>query len=90
MNWFFLEYDENRGSVVDAYVYFERRITNRFSLGVGLERFSLDVDYEDDGLFWELDHIYPGAIFFGTVHFGGRNRQNRNRPVQTSALRSRH
>ena len=89
-DWFLIEYDDNVGSLVDTYVYFERRMSDRFSLGVGLERFVFDVEYEDDGLFWDLEHVYTGAVFFGTLHFGGRGRQTRNQPVQTSARRSRH
>ncbi|MDX2410716.1 MAG: hypothetical protein QNK16_01655 [Woeseiaceae bacterium] len=61
---FALKYDNIDGSLVDLYAGFDYGITDKMSMGIGLNSVALDVDAEKSGFEGGLDWRYAGGLVF--------------------------
>lgn len=66
---FFLNYDSQEGQLNDTHVFVEYRAAEHLSLGGGLNRFSLDLQLNDDGIAWDWSSVYTGAYVYLGLHF---------------------
>jgi len=62
--FFFVEYDNIDGSLVDIYAGFDYSILDNMSLGVGFNSVALNVDATKSGFKGGLDWRYSGALMF--------------------------
>jgi len=62
--FFFVEYDNIDGSLVDIYAGFDYSIFDKMSLGVGFNSVALNVDATKSGFKGGLDWQYSGALAF--------------------------
>jgi hypothetical protein len=66
---FFLSVGDQRGAVTDSSFLFEYQTNSAFGVGVGLNRFTLDVDIVDGDKRWDVQSVYSGAYFYGVYRF---------------------
>lgn len=66
---FFLNRGSQEGQLTDSHIFAEYRSSDRFSLGGGLNRFSLDLQLADDGVSWDWSSVYTGAYLYLGIHF---------------------
>ena len=62
--FFFVEYDNIDGSLVDLYAGFDYSVFDNLSLGIGFNRVSIDVDATKSAFAGSLDWQYSGALVF--------------------------
>ncbi len=62
--FFFVEYDNVDGSLVDIYAGFDYSLLNNISIGIGFNSVTLDVDAIKSGFGGALDWRYSGALVF--------------------------
>ena len=62
--FFFVEYDNIDGSLVDIYAGFDYSILDHLSLGIGFNRVTIDVDATRSSFGGALDWQYSGALAF--------------------------
>jgi len=62
--FFFVEYDNIEGSLVDIYAGLDYSVLDRLSFGAGFNSVTLDVDASKSGFDGALDWKYSGALVF--------------------------
>jgi len=62
--FFFVEYDNIDGSLVDIYAGFDYSILDHLSLGIGFNRVTIDVDATRSSFGGAIDWQYSGALAF--------------------------
>jgi len=67
--FFFLEYDNIDGSLVDLYAGFDYSVLDNLSLGIGFNSVSVDVDATKNAFAGALDWQYSGALVFLKLNF---------------------
>jgi hypothetical protein len=67
--FFFVEYDDVDGSLVDIYAGFDYSILDHLSIGIGFNRVTLDVDATKSSYGGALDWRYSGALAFLKFNF---------------------
>jgi hypothetical protein len=67
--FFFVEYDNIDGSLVDLYAGFDYSVLDNLSLGIGFNSVTLDVDATKSGFSGGLDWQYSGALAFLKFNF---------------------
>lgn len=67
--FFFIEYDNIDGSLVDLYAGFDYRVLDNLSLGIGFNSVNFDVDAAQSGFDGALDWRYSGALVFLKFNF---------------------
>ena len=67
--FFFIEYDNVDGSLVDIYAGFDYSILDHLSLGIGFNRVTIDVDATKSSFGGALDWQYSGALAFLKLDF---------------------
>jgi len=67
--FFFVEYDDVDGSLVDLYAGFDYSILDHLSIGIGFNRVTLNVDATKSDFGGALDWRYSGALAFLKFNF---------------------
>ena len=67
--FFFVEYENIDGSLIDLYAGFDYGINDNMSLGIGFNSVSLDVDAIKSGFKGGLDWKYSGGLVFLKFNF---------------------
>lgn len=62
--FFFVEFDDIDGSLVDIYAGVDYSVTNRMSVGLGVNSVALDVDASKTSFQGSLDWKYTGGLLF--------------------------
>ena len=62
--FFFIEFDDVEGSLVDLYAGVDYGVTDTISVGLGVNSVALDVDASKSGFRGSLDWQYSGALLF--------------------------
>ena len=58
-----------RGAVTDSSFVFEYQTNSAFGFGVGLNRFTLDLDIVDGDKRWDVQSVYSGAYLYVSYKF---------------------
>ena len=66
---FFLSVGDQRGAVTDSSLLFEYQTNSAFAFGVGLNRFSLDLEIVDGDKRWDVQSIYSGVYTYVAYKF---------------------
>ena len=66
---FFLDQGSQEGQLTDTSIIVEYKTSDHFTLGSGLNRFSLDVQLVDNDVLWDWSSVYTGAYFYVGYHF---------------------
>ena len=66
---FLLSVGDSSGAVTDSSFLFEYQTNSAFGVGVGLNRFTLDLDIVDGDKRWDLQSVYSGAYLYGVYRF---------------------
>jgi hypothetical protein len=66
---FFLSVGDQKGAVTDSSFLFEYQTNSAFGFGVGLNRFTLDVDIVDGDKRWDVQSVYSGAYMYVAYKF---------------------
>ena len=66
---FFLSVGDQRGAITDSSLLFEYQTNSAFAFGVGLNRFSLDLEIVDGDKRWDVQSIYSGAYTYVAYKF---------------------
>jgi hypothetical protein len=66
---FFLSVGDQKGAVTDSSFLFEYQTNSAFGVGVGLNRFSLDLDIDDGDKRWDVQSVYGGAYMYVVYKF---------------------
>ncbi len=66
---FFLSVGDQSGAVTDSSFLFEYQTDSAFGLGVGLNRFALDLDIVDGDKRWDVQSVYSGAYMYVAYKF---------------------
>jgi len=67
--FFFIEYDNIDGSLVDLYAGFDYSVLDNLSIGIGVNSVSFDVDATKSGFVGALDWQYSGGLLFLKFNF---------------------
>jgi hypothetical protein len=67
--FFFVEYDNVDGSLVDIYAGFDYSIVDNLSIGIGFNRVTIDIDAAKNRFRGTLDWRYSGALAFLKFNF---------------------
>ena len=67
--FFFVEYDNVDGSLVDLYAGFDYSILDNLSIGIGFNRVTIDIDAAKNRFRGTLDWRYSGALAFLKFNF---------------------
>ena len=67
--FFFVEYDNIDGSLVDIYAGFDYSVLDNLSIGVGFNSVTLNVEAKKGGFDGALDWRYSGALVFVKSNF---------------------
>lgn len=62
--FFFIEYDNVDGSLVDIYAGLDYRVLNNLSIGLGFNSVTIDVDASENNFEGSLDWQYTGGLVF--------------------------
>ena len=62
--FFFIEYEDIDGSLVDLYAGVDYRVLDNMSVGLAVNRVGIDVDSEDENFRGALDWRYTGGLLF--------------------------
>ena len=62
--FFFVEYDNVEGSLVDLYAGVDFSVLDHLSIGLGINTVTLDVDISESGFHGGLDWRYSGGLIF--------------------------
>ena len=66
---FFMSVGEQKGAVTDSTILFEYQTNSAFGFGVGLNRFTLDLDIVDGDKRWDVQSIYSGVYTYVAYKF---------------------
>jgi hypothetical protein len=66
---FFLSAGDQKGAVTDSSILFEYQTNSAFGFGVGLNRFTLDLDIVDGDKRWDVESVYSGAYMYVAYKF---------------------
>ncbi len=73
LDFFYLEYDNFRGRLVDFNLAVEYKIRDQVGIGLGWESFRFEVEAEDKdaplALVGEIDYWYQGIVLYASVYF---------------------
>ena len=75
LDFFWLEYKEYKGSIIDLNIGLEYNIWKHFGLGIGYEFFTIEVSAEGDealiigDLFGSIEYNYSGIQLYGKLYF---------------------
>ena len=68
-NVFLLSRGDQRGAITDSSFVFEYQTNSAFGFGVGLNRYTLDLDIDDGDKHWDVQSVYSGAYLYGVYKF---------------------
>jgi hypothetical protein len=68
-NVFLLSIDDQSGAITDSSFVFEYQTNSAFGFGVGLNRYTIDLDIDDGDKRWDVQSIYSGAYLYGVYKF---------------------
>ena len=70
VDYFFLRFDGYKGTLSDALLTVDYRITRHFGMGIGFNstRMRLEADL-DDGMLLNINHDVAGGLVYGTLNF---------------------
>ena len=66
---FFLSVGNQKGAVTDSSFLFEYQTNSAFGVGVGLNRFTLDLDIDYGDKRWDVQSVYGGAYMYVVYKF---------------------
>ena len=66
---FALEYDSFDGELIDLYAGLDYALSDRFTVGIGLNSVKLDISVDDEDLMGDLDWEYDGALIRVMIKF---------------------
>ena len=66
---FLLSVDDSEGAITDSSFVFEYQTDSAFGFGVGLNRYTLDLDIDDGDKRWDVQSVYSGAYLYGVYRF---------------------
>ncbi len=70
--FFFLEYEDSEGSLVDLYAGIDYEVLDFLEIGIGINSVELDVDVSASKFQGSLDYRYTGGLVFFKLNFGGQ------------------
>jgi hypothetical protein len=66
---FLLSLGDQRGAITDSSFVFEYQSNSAFGFGVGLNRYTIDLDIDDGDKRWDVQSVYSGAYLYGIYKF---------------------
>jgi hypothetical protein len=68
-NVFLLSTGDQSGAITDSSFVFEYQTNSAFGFGVGLNRYTIDLDIDDGDKRWDVQSVYSGAYLYGIYRF---------------------